>query len=269
MPISRIDTSGFSPQGKVTTSLIEDGALSANAAGRSKIAAEFFNRDTLDKFASSLFAANKVGRSKFSKGFIDTGLLEDNAISATCEGRAKISTDFFDLETVEDKFEDHSIPPSKLLIESETWDFSTATALKAKNPSESDDVVTLGYFEAHGGGVAGIYSYRIIDTTVDAVPGQPHTYYVDKGNTTYGYNVQPDDQSVPDIRVVLHSRELLWTIESDLGSPTIPGDFTIVRSLSTGQEGPAAVGSTNAVKFDLDIAGPVWIHYRRKSLATA
>lgn len=321
---SRIDIGGFTPGGRVTTSLIDDGALAATAEGRAKMAPGFFDRNTVDRFAEATFQANRqgrirfadgfidarllangvlsadelgrkkmaigyfssatldkfsvatftadnIGRSKFADGFISTNLLADNVLSASTLGRAKIAAGFFDLATVTTKFTDHSIRAIKLLYAGETYDFSGAVALRAKDPVAPSDVVTKAYLEANGGGGGGgpvelpWIIYKLIDPVADAVTGQPNTYYIDLSLAPHGYNVQLDDNDIPAIKVLRNSLEKLWTAAADLASPTIPGDFTVVRSMSTGPEGPAPVGSLNAVKFTAPVTTPTWIEYRRAS----
>jgi hypothetical protein len=116
-------------------------------------------------------------------------------------------------------------------------------------------------------GYTGTLRYRIIDLVADAVPGQPFTYYIDKGATPYGYNVQLDGEGFPDIRVMGNGREKLLVDEATLDTPGVPGDCAVVRSLSTGGEGFSVLGSRNAIRFLATPDETLWIHYRRDSLA--
>jgi hypothetical protein len=102
----------------------------------------------------------------------------------------------------------------------------------------------------------------------DAVPGQANTYYIDKASSQYGHNVALDSSGTPLIRVLLEGQELMWGPVATFGNEDNV-DFDIVRSLSTGAEGYAAVGSTNAIKFNGTMDGHVWLYYHKKGLATA
>lgn len=115
---------------------------------------------------------------------------------------------------------------------------------------------------------AALISFRQVDPTADAVTGQANTYYIDKGATTYGYNVDVDAQGTPLLWVYINGRERFLAPESDFGHPTRLAECAAVRSLSTGVEGPAASGSRNAVKLASPLSGGMWLHYRRKSQAT-
>jgi hypothetical protein len=106
----------------------------------------------------------------------------------------------------------------------------------------------------------------VIDSVLHAVPGQPNTYYIDKGATTHGYNTAFDGDGEPLMRVLVNGIEQFYGLEATVG---VTSDFSVVRSLSTGGEGPASVSSVNALKFDRDMTGErVWIFYHRQSLAT-
>ncbi len=76
---------------------MEDGFLSADSAGRAKMADLFI---TLAKVGASIFTADATGRGKFAAGFIDTGLLADGCLSADATGRAKMADDFLALSKV-------------------------------------------------------------------------------------------------------------------------------------------------------------------------
>jgi hypothetical protein len=116
---------------------------------------------------------------------------------------------------------------------------------------------------------AALISFRAVDPIADAVPGQANTYYIDKGVTTHGYNVEVDGQGTPLLWVYINGRQRFLAPEADLGHVTKLAECAAVRSLSTGGEGPAAVGSRNAVKLASPLSGGMWLHYRRKSLASA
>lgn len=250
--------------GFVDARLLADLILSADAVGRRKMAPGYLAATSLDKFATATFTADNIGRSKFADGFIATHLVVDGLLSATPLGRLKMATNFFNEATVTAKFENRSIPEVKLKLDGQTYDFSTAVALRSKDPVDPSDVVTKAYLEANGGGGGSQAwtSYRRIDPINDAVTGQANTYYIDKGVTTFGNNVEVGGTGVPEVQVIRNGRQLLWVQEPDLGSLSISGDFTVVRSLSTGPEGPAPVGSNNALTFTEPISGDVWVHYR-------
>ncbi len=115
--------------------------------------------------------------------------------------------------------------------------------------------------------IVGERRYVVLNLVTAAVPGQTNTFYVDEGATTHGYNVAVDVFGTPRFRLLYQGQELLRIPE---GSWTAAlGDFDIVRSLSTGAEGPSAVGSTNAVKlnFTPPMDAVLWYHYIRKSQA--
>jgi hypothetical protein len=109
---------------------------------------------------------------------------------------------------------------------------------------------------------------RVLLTLADAVPGMPNAYYIDKGATDLGYNVALTPQGIPDIRLYWNGQEKLWGPQSSFDGPGTTVDFDIVRSLSTGLEGHAVLGSLNAILFNFSFTGTVWYYYRRAGLAT-
>lgn len=104
-----------------------------------------------------------------------------------------------------------------------------------------------------------------LDFTTHKVLGHDNAYYIDKGATTHGYNVRVDSVTgLPKIRV-------LWRgLEMREGE-----DYVVVRSLSSDLEGPAAVGSHNAIQFTTAQAAlftptsRVWYLYVRDDQAGA
>jgi len=127
----------------VTTAKLETGILSANVAGRGKVATDFFDATTLadkiaddamanafllakiaaDAFDNALcdlifddaaFAADAPSRAMFADGIWTGAKLADDCLSADTTGRAKMADDFFNSATVEAKFEDNSIPSGKV-----------------------------------------------------------------------------------------------------------------------------------------------------------
>lgn len=252
--------------GFVDTRLLADLLLSADKAGRKKMAPGFLAAEALDKFATATFTADNIGRSKFADGFIATHLVMDGLLAATASGRLKMAANFFNEATVTAKFEDRSISEVKLKLVGQTYDFSAAVALRASDPVGPSDVVTKAYLEANTSGNLGgpepWVSYRRIDLVADAVPGQANTYYIDKGATALGHSVRLTEFGEPEVQVIRNGRQLLWVPEADLGNPSIPGDFTVVRSQSTGPEGPAPVDALNALTFTEPLTGDVWVNYR-------
>lgn len=102
---------------------------------------------------------------------------------------------------------------------------------------------------SNDGAVSPEASNRAIDPVLDAVPGQPNTYYIDRGATTYGFNAALDTFGQPDVKLYINGRKKIQADEADLGHPTKPAEFAVVRSQATSGEGPAAAGSRNAVKL--------------------
>lgn len=114
-----------------------------------------------------------------------------------------------------------------------------------------------------------IRTYVVLDPALDAVPGQPNAYYIERGATLLGYNVAEDDAYTPKILLRENGQELLLRAEA-LWTERL-GDFDIVASQSTGPEGPATLGSRNAIKFSTPINPDsiYWYHYVRRGAATA
>lgn len=121
------------------------------------------------------------------------------------------------------------------------------------------------------GGPAGIppgvlKQYVLLDTVADAVTGQADTYYISKGITDLGYNVVVDIDGKPIFRLLINGAEQYMGTTGDTNA-----DFTIVRSQSTGPEGPAASGSLNAIKFHAPIplggVWKIWYMYQQKDQA--
>ena len=109
---------------------------------------------------------------------------------------------------------------------------------------------------------AGLEPPVVLDQILHAVPGQANTFYIDKGATSHGYNVQVD---------AVTGRPLFWLLRSGV-EMRLGNDFEIVRSLSTGPEGPAAVGSLNALHIlePVILQSPViWYDYYRDDEATS
>lgn len=134
--------------------------------------------------------------------------------------------------------------------------------LRTEGPTGQMNVTIIGDTSA-----APEVSYRAIDPVTDAVQGQPNTYYVDKGATSHGHNVALDSLGTPQIELFINGRKKFLAPEADLGHPTRPADYAVVRSQSTGPEGSAAVGSRNAVKLAAPLSGIAWVDYRRLSQA--
>lgn len=110
-------------------------------------------------------------------------------------------------------------------------------------------------------------TYIRLDPVAHAVQGQPNTYYVDKQTTLWGYNVSVDESLVPRIWIGVNGVDLMYTGAANMLSNPMEDLFTIVRSMSTGAEGPAPSGSRNAiqVKNPLWDSAIVWYHYVRLS----
>jgi hypothetical protein len=108
----------------------------------------------------------------------------------------------------------------------------------------------------------GVFPNVILDQVNHLVPGQADTFYIDKGATTRGYNVKIDSVSnLPKFRLLRNGAEML------LGT-----DYTIVRSLSNAGEGPAAVGSFNAIQILEPLilqSDRIWYAYTRGTEASA
>lgn len=105
------------------------------------------------------------------------------------------------------------------------------------------------------------YTDRAIDLVAHAVPGQANTYYIDKGATSHGFNAQIHPIT-GDVQVEVYI----------LGQKQLQGvQYNVVRSLSSGAEGFAAVGSLNALQFTFAIppGTVVWLDYHRASAAGA
>lgn len=99
------------------------------------------------------------------------------------------------------------------------------------------------------------HAYVLLDVVSgEPVPGQADTFYIQKGATLLGHNVRTDSFGNLKIRLLNSGQEL-----------RLGFDFNIVRSLSTGIEGFAAVGSTNAIQFTSPpFAGATyWYSYHR------
>lgn len=96
--------------GAVTTTKIADGALSADAAGRAKIATGFFDSTTV----SSKFVDGSVAGAKLADGAVSTAKIADGALSADAAGRAKMAAGYFDSTTFGSKVADGAVAGAKL-----------------------------------------------------------------------------------------------------------------------------------------------------------
>ena len=89
---------------KIHTDELIDRVLSADTAGRAKMADGYFTNAIVAKFADALFAADAGSRAKFAASFVDSGLILDGAVilakmpdgvlSADVAGRAKVADGF-------------------------------------------------------------------------------------------------------------------------------------------------------------------------------
>ena len=89
---------------KIHTDELIDRVLSADTAGRAKMADGYFVNAIIAKFADALFAADAGSRAKFAASFVDSGLILDGAVilakmpdgvlSADVAGRAKVADGF-------------------------------------------------------------------------------------------------------------------------------------------------------------------------------
>jgi len=86
---------------EVVTEMLIDGVLSADAAGRAKMADGYFTAAVLAKFANGLWTADAAGRAKFADGIWNTAKLADNALSADAAGRAKMQDGFINNASVD------------------------------------------------------------------------------------------------------------------------------------------------------------------------
>ena len=79
---------------------------------------------------------------------VATANLVDGIFSATVAGRLKTATNYFDETTFSDKVAANAIIAAKLKLTGQTYDFSTATALRAAAPVAGSDVTTRTYVDA-------------------------------------------------------------------------------------------------------------------------
>jgi len=79
---------------------------------------------------------------------VATANLVDGIFSATVAGRLKTATNYFDETTFSDKVAANAIIAAKLKLVGQTYDFSTATALRAAAPVAGSDVTTRTYVDA-------------------------------------------------------------------------------------------------------------------------
>jgi hypothetical protein len=91
---------------QVQTAGIADGALSADAAGRAKMANQFLHRD---KVIDGTFTAGPDGRGKFANGFINSDLLGDSSV---------ITAKILDANVTTDKIADLNITSGKIAANS-------------------------------------------------------------------------------------------------------------------------------------------------------
>lgn len=114
--------------------------------------------------------------------------------------------------------------------------------------------------------VANLEQWVKLNLVGDAVAGQPNAYYIDKGITSHGYNVALDLNGKPMVSILVGGQGTRWVPEGSFPD----GDFSVVRSQSTGPEGPAAVGSHNAIRFvgPLPTGVDTWYFYLRDNQAT-
>lgn len=136
--------------------------------------------------------------------FIDTVDLRDGILAASSAGRAKIASAFFDVATVDDKFASNVIKPAKLKYASETWDFSTATALIAPTPTAATHVTTKGYVDSLAAGLDVKASVRL--ATAAALPA------VTPGGSGVGKTLTADEVgvlTVDGVATVLNDRILV------------------------------------------------------------
>lgn len=141
---------------------------------------------------------------------------------------------------------------------------------------DPDDILEVAYEERGAFSAAADVAidsdsrkYCLLDLVADQVPGQANTFYLDKGATVYGYNVQEDTFGTPRIMLQDAGQQLLL-LPVQRWTATL-GDYDLVRSQSTGPEGPAAIGSRNAIRFNgpVDPDAIIWYSYVRRSLAAA
>lgn len=78
---------------------------------------------------------------------IATANLVDGVLSADAAGRAKVATGFFDEATFTDKVSAAAIVAAKLKLVGQTFDFSTAVALRAATPLAATDVANKTYVD--------------------------------------------------------------------------------------------------------------------------
>lgn len=82
-------TNVFGADGRISTAMLSNGVLSADSAGRAKMADEFI---TLAKIGSGIFTADASGRGKFGSGFIDSGLCASGLWGAIAPSGAVLQT---------------------------------------------------------------------------------------------------------------------------------------------------------------------------------
>lgn len=80
------------------------------------------------KLANDILSADAAGRAKMANGFVITALLAAGVLSADADGRALIESGFFDASTILDKVADGAIDPRKLVVPAVDTD-NTADAL--------------------------------------------------------------------------------------------------------------------------------------------
>lgn len=83
--------------GSITTALLADGVLTADTAGRLKMADAFI---TLAKIGAGIFTADATGRGKFAAGFVDPNLTQAGLWNAIAPSGAVVQTVFAETRAI-------------------------------------------------------------------------------------------------------------------------------------------------------------------------